>query len=264
MTFIFSLAFSLLLTLSAPGTGTADASPHTPPSDDNARDVFEELDRRRTTIEYESSRMTMIIHSSRGSTRTRELRTWSINRDDESKQLTFFESPADVRDTGLLNITSNGDEHQQVYLPAVGRVQTIGSSERGDRFMGSDFTYEDLGQQNPDNYDFEEVDRDSERILLKAMPQHDSQYDHIFYHIDPDDYLLMKAEYIDHDGNKIKRLEVGEYQNIRDDIWRADYMVMHDLENDRKTELRWEDRTFDEPISADLFTERQLRRGIPR
>ena len=130
--------------------------------------------------------------------------------------------------------------------------------------MGSDFTYEDLGQQNPDNYDFEEVDRDSERILLKAMPQHDSQYDHIFYHIDPDDYLLMKAEYIDHDGNKIKRLEVGEYQNIRDDIWRADYMVMHDLENDRKTELRWEDRTFDEPISADLFTERQLRRGIPR
>ncbi len=241
----------------------ASASTPVEQQEQSARAVFEELDRRRSNAEYETAAMTMVIHDARGRTRTRELRTWNINRDNLTKQLVFFEAPADVRDTGLLTITENGDETQRVYLPAVGRVQSIGASQRGDRFMGSDFTYEDLGRQSPDDFEFTELERTSDRILLEGVPKRESQYDRIHFHIDPENYLLLKAEYLNSDGEVFKRLELHEYRNVTGELWRPDYMVMHDLENGRKTELRWEERTFDVPISGDVFTDRQLRRGIP-
>lgn len=253
--------------------GTTSILSHSVPSslnnamvrtDEDARSVFEELDKRRSAAEYESAAMTMTIHSARGRTRTRELRTWSINRDDITRQLVFFESPADVRGTGLLTITENGEETQRIYLPAVGRVQTIGTSQRSDRFMGSDFTYEDLGQQDPDLFDFVEQQRNDERILLEAVPRRESQYERIHFYIDPERYLLIKAEYFNADGEIFKRLELHDYSNVTGELWRPGHMVMHDLEDGRKTELRWTNRTFDEPIPDDLFTDRQLRRGIPR
>ncbi len=253
--FLITLATLLPATPASTQDGTQEQS---------ARSVFEELDRRRSNAEFETAAMTMVIHDARGRSRTRQLRTWNIHRENLTKQLVFFEAPADVRDTGLLTITENDDEIQRVYLPAVGRVQSIGASQRGDRFMGSDFTYEDLGQQNPDNFDFTELDRNSERILLEAVPRRESQYDRIHFHIDPENYLLLKAEYFNADGDVFKRLELQEYRNVSENLWRPDYMVMFDLENGRKTELRWKERTFDESIPEDFFSDRQLRRGIPR
>ncbi len=249
--------------VSKAGIASSESSSSYQPEED-ARSVFEELDRRRSAVEYESSTMIMAIHNARGRTRTRELRSWSITRDNITKQLVFFEAPADVRGTGLLTITENSEETQRIYLPAVGRVQTIGASQRSDRFMGSDFTYEDLGQQNPDNFDFTELERDSERIVLEAVPRHESQYDRIHFHIDPDEYLLIKAEYFNPAGEIFKRLELHDYRNVTGDLWRPGQMVMYDLEDGRKTELRWKDRTFNEPIPDDFFSDRQLRRGIPR
>jgi len=233
-------------------------------ADNNARSVFEELDRRRSSAEYEYATMIMTIHNARGRTRTRELSTWNVNRDEATKQLIFFESPADVRGTGLLTVTENGTETQRIYLPAVGRVQTIGASQRSDRFMGSDFTYEDLGQQDPDQFDFTELDRNSERILLEAIPRRNSQYERIHFYIDPNRYLLLEAEYFNPEGKVFKRLELHDYSNIIDELWRPGLMVMFDLENGRKTELLWTDRTLNEPIPDDYFTDRQLRRGNPR
>ncbi len=260
--FAMPLIVTLLITLSALLPATPASTPVEPP-EESARSVFEELDRRRSNAEFETAIMTMTIHDARGRTRTRELRTWNIHRENLKKQLVMFEAPADVRDTGLLTITENGQETQRVYLPAVGRVQSIGASQRSDRFMGSDFTYEDLGQQDPDHFDFTELERTPERILLEALPRRESQYERIHFHIDPQEYILLRAEYFNEDGEVFKRLELDEYKNVTGNLWRADYMVMFDLENGRKTELRWKERTFDEPISDDFFSERQLRRGIP-
>lgn len=230
----------------------------------NARQIFEELDRRRSSSRYETSKMTMVIHNARGRTRTRELRTWSVNRDEVTKQLVFFESPADVRNTGLLTITEGGTESQTIYLPAVGRAQTIGSSQRSDRFMGSDFTYEDLGQQNPELYDFEIISQNDDTILMEAVPRRESQYEKIHFYIRQENYVLSKAEYFNRSGTIFKRLELASHEILDDGSWRPGHMVMFDLESDTKTELFWDERTINEPVPDGFFTERQLRRGMPR
>lgn len=229
---------------------------------DRAREIFEELDERRQAVTYETSIMNMTLHDSRGRTRSREVRSWNYNDEGVTKTLIVFENPADVRGTGLLTINEEGNERQQIYLPSVGRVQTISSSQRGDRFMGSDFTYEDLGAQNPDDFSFEEMEHTDEQYKIKATPESESEYAWIIFFIDRDRYVLDKAEYYNKDGKQYKELVAENYRELDTDIWRADTMTMYDLKNETKTELRWSDRTINEPIPDRYFTERQLQRGV--
>ena len=229
---------------------------------DRGREIFDELDQRRKAVKYETSYLSMTIYDSRGRTRTRELKTWSYNDESTTKTLIVFESPADVRGTGLLSLNEDGHEQQQLYLPSLDRIQTIGGSERGDRFMGSDFTYEDLGTQNPDNFSFREMDHTDTQYVIKAVPEIDSEYAYIVFYIDREHYTLDKAEYFNEQDEQYKELVAEDFVEVEPGIRRADQMTMYDLENDRKTVLRWSDRTINEPIPERYFTERQLRRGV--
>lgn len=230
--------------------------------DERAREIFEELDARRSAITYETSTMEMKIIDDRGQERRREMKSYTYNEGSVSKSLTVFEAPADVRGTGLLNIEEGDEEVQRLYLPAVGRIQTVSGSQRSDRFMGSDFTFEDLGNQNPDNFEFELMEENDEEIKLLATPQDDSQYAYIHFFIDAERLVLLRADYFDAEDKRIKELTASDYENVRDNIWRPGTMIMRDLAAERRTELRWTDRSFDEPIPERYFTERQLRRGL--
>ncbi len=251
MNLLYILSIALLIS----GSQTDDLS-------DRAREIFEKLDERRQAVTYETSIMNMTIHDDRGRTRNRELRSWNFNDDGVAKTLLVFENPADVRGTGLLTVNEDGDERQQIYLPSVGRVQTISSSERGDRFMGSDFTYEDLGAQDPEEFSFEEKDHSEDEYKIKAIPETASEYAWIIFYIDRERYVLNKAEYYNDDGERYKELVAENYRELDTDVWRADHMTMYDLKNDTKTKLRWSDRTINEPIPDRYFTERQLERGV--
>ena len=132
--------------------------------------------------------------------------------------------------------------------------------------MGSDFTYEDLGDQDPDEYTFEllsESESDSVTVL-KARKKEQSQYAYIHFFIDADRYTLQKAAYFNEDGEKIKRLVASNYKMVleQENVWRPGKMVMYDLKNDRRTELQWTDRKINEQIASWRFTERGLRRGV--
>ncbi|MFW6348264.1 MAG: outer membrane lipoprotein-sorting protein [Cyclonatronaceae bacterium] len=230
--------------------------------DERAREIFEELDARRDAITYETSTMEMRIIDDRDRERRREMKSYTYEEGDVSKSLTVFEAPADVRGTGLLTVGEGDEEVQRLYLPAVGQVQTVSGSQRSDRFMGSDFTFEDLGNQNPDNFEFELLEEDEEQVKLLATPTDDSQYAYIHFYIDAERLVLEKADYFNEDDERIKELTASDYENVRDDIWRPGTMVMRDLQAERRTELRWTDRVFDDPIPERYFTERQLRRGL--
>ncbi len=230
--------------------------------DERAREIFEKLDERRRAVTYETSSMEMVIIDRRGRERNRGMKMYSYSGDDVNKTLTVFESPADVRGTGLLNLNEEGTETQLLYLPAVGRVQTVSGSSRNDRFMGSDFTFEDLGNQNPDDFEFELVEETGEYFKLRAVPVNESQYAFIYFYVDAEKLALTKADYFDENDQHIKELTASDYREVKENVWRPDLMVMRDLKAERRTELRWKDRTFDEPIPDRYFTERQLRRGL--
>lgn len=231
-------------------------------NDDEAREIYEELDRRQRAVVYETATLSMSIVDNRGRTRDRDLDIWSFNSDDTQKTLVRFNAPADVRGTGLLTISESGDEVQRLYLPALNRIQTISSSQRSDRFMGSDFTYEDLGDQNPDDFDFTVISKHSENniMIVKGVRTAPASYAYAHFEINIERYVLMKATYFDSNDAEIRELVAENIVEISDDVWRANKLTMRDIKASRYTVLEWKSRTIDEPIADVIFTERNLQR----
>jgi hypothetical protein len=232
-------------------------------ADDNkAREVYEELDRRLNAITYETATLQMRIVDSRGRVREREMVTWSFSKNDISKTLVRFNAPADVRGTGFLTISEGGTEVQRLFLPALNRVQTISSGQRGDRFMGSDFTYEDMGDQNPDDFVFSVLETNvaAGYMLIKGVRTASATYKTAHFKIDTNKYVLLEALYFNDKDEQVRFLKAEDVTEIRSGIWRANKLTMQDVKANRFTELTWKSRTLDEPIDDIIFTERNLSR----
>ena len=85
----------------------------------------------------------------RGDVREREMASFRKDYGKDSKSITYFLEPSNVRDTALLTWDYDGvekDDDQWLYLPALKKVRRISASDRGDYFMGTDFTFEDIKQ----------------------------------------------------------------------------------------------------------------------
>ncbi|MDZ7681851.1 MAG: outer membrane lipoprotein-sorting protein [Fodinibius sp.] len=251
-----SYSFLLLIFLIFPAIGWAQSD------NQRAREIFEEVDQRRSSITSETAEMQMVIYNSSGDTRSRTLQSFSFNEGDISKSLLIFKEPANVRGTAFLNVSEGDSEMQKLYLPALGRIQTISASQKSDRFMGSDFTYEDLGDQNPDDYTFSlEAETDTAYVLY-AEKEGASQYDHFRFYIHPKKYTPTHIEYFDADGQMIKKLVAEDFEQVGDQLWQPSQMTMYDLANNRRTELIWQNRSTGDTIPQWRFTERGLRRGL--
>lgn len=255
MTRLFTL-FLFLAYLMNPDTSTAQST-----DGNRAREIFEEVEHRRNKITYEQTDMQMVIYDSRGRTRNRSLTSFSFRQGHEEKSLLVFDAPANVQGTSFLTLSDGSNEVQKLYLPALDRVQTITASQKGDRFMGSDFTYEDLGDQDSDDFEFELIEENDSEAILKAVKPESDQYAYIHFYIDTERYTLTKAEYFNEDNEMIKRLKAENFTNVDQDVWRANKMTMFDLRENRKTELVWSNRTINQEIPAWRFTERAFRRA---
>ena len=227
-----------------------------------ARAIFEEVDDRRNSIESETARMEMVITDPRGRTRSRAMQSWNVVDGENNKSLIVFSDPGNVRGTGFLSVNENGSTIQRLYLPSVGRIQTISSTERGDRFMGSDFTYEDLGDQDPDDYEFEWLEDHGDHYRIRALKPDSDQYSYVIFEIVKKTYALQKVHYFNNSDEQIKRLEAAQLEQITDRLWSPAKMTMYDLREDRKTEITWSNREINASIEEWRFTERGLRRGI--
>lgn len=228
---------------------------------DRGRELFEEVDTRRNQIAYETTSMKMVIYDAKGRTRTREITSYNFTEGAIERSLLFFEKPGNVAGTGFLTLTEGKDEVQKLYLPALGKIQTITASQKGDRFMGSDFTYEDLGDQNPDDFEFELVSEEGNMATIRATKSEESKYAYQIFYVNTDTYILEKAEYFNDRDDMIKRLEASDHIEVEDGIWRSNNMIMFDLKSGRKTELSWSNRKINEEIPSWRFTERALLRG---
>ncbi len=231
-------------------------------TEEEARSIFEQVEERRNSVESEKATMEMTIADSRGRTRNRTMQMWSKTEGDDTKSLIVFSSPGNVSGTAFLTVNEDGSRTQRLYLPSVGRVQIITSSERGDRFMGSDFTYEDLGDQNSEDYNFEWLEEGSTEYTVRAAKPDSDQYTHVEFIIDKEKFTINKIHYYNSSNEEIKRLEAEDFEQLSDELWSPSIMTMFDLRENRKTELRWSNREVNVQVEDWRFTERGLRRGV--
>ena len=128
--------------------GSQDAMPNTESASGRGYAIYTERERRDQGFGDQRAEMRMTLHGPGGRTATRTL---TITEQEGTagtgdKTLMVFSAPADIADTALLTHEQSGpgDDHQWLYLPAYKRTRRIAGGDRSGRFVGTEFSYEDL------------------------------------------------------------------------------------------------------------------------
>jgi outer membrane lipoprotein-sorting protein len=166
----------------------------------------------------------MVITARDGSTSERVIDQYSKDAaNGYERGVIIFQSPATVRGTRFLPIdNASGNSDQWIFLPNVGKVRRIASSESGGNFMGTDFSYDDMSTDR-------DVDLDTHTILreealngalcyvIQSAPKDPGgfQYSKTISWIDKANYRLYKREMYAKSGILAKVMEVSVYQDMQ-------------------------------------------------
>jgi len=199
-----------------------------------------------------------IVHKS-GAKRIRTIKVW-IKGDDYT--LVRFLSPANVKGTGFLSVKDD----DWLYLPALKKVRRIATKEKGKSFMGSDFSYEDIGSSSlVEDYNAKllgiEEYEGHDCYVLELIPKNG---EHISYSklkrwVNKDNFYSMKTEYYDKHGELLKIMYSSEFEKI-EEFWIAKRMEMRNVQKGSKTIIVFKEVQLNPEIPDRLFTTRQLER----
>ncbi|MBN2398867.1 MAG: outer membrane lipoprotein-sorting protein [Candidatus Aminicenantes bacterium] len=191
--------------------------------------------------------------------RVRTIHAWTRNvLDRDDLRMMKFLSPADVRDVGFLVLD---EDSMYIYLPEFHRTRRIASSSRKDPFMGSDFSYEDMGTSAfSKNYSPKLLmESDGEwKLELLRKPGAEKPYARIVLTVSKTNTMPMHTEMYDATGNLSKVAEqaaqrVGKY-------WIMARIKMSNVKKGTSTVLEMKNIKTDQGLKDDIFSERFLKK----
>jgi len=219
--------------------------------------------------------MEMVLIDKHGNQRVRRLRAFSQDKGEDEYSILFFLSPADVKDTGFLTYDYDEpmrDDDQWLYLPALNRTKRIASSDKSGSFTGSDFSYADMTDRPLDHYQFTLMKETEVEGLpvwqIEAVPitEHEKEetgYIKSVLFVRKDNYVVVRGVSWVKKGKRLKYFDVKKLEKI-DGIWVETEMHMTTKKGKKtlhKTVLRSKNVHFNQDLTPDLFTVRQLEKG---
>ena len=217
----------------------------------------------------EDFKQDMLLIDRNGNTSKREVINYYLkSADGLTKTMINFLAPADVRGTGLLTWEQKGREDDQwLYLPASGKERRIAASGKKNKFMGTDFAYEDLRPENLDTHTYNLIGSEAvggkDCYVLEALPateqeKSESGYSKRKFWIRKDIFFTVKKEFY----NKQRQLEKisidEELENVSASMWRSKKVTMEDIKAKHKTANITTERKIDKGIADGKFTLREL------
>ena len=238
-------------------------------AEQNARDIMVKV-KDRPDGDTRSSSMEMKLVNKNGGTRVRKITSFAMDVGADTKTIMFFLYPNDVKGTGFLTVNYddvNKEDDKWLYLPALKKTRRIsGKSSKTDYFMGSDFTYDDVGQRNidEDTHTFvreEKVDGVDCWVVESVPKKSDEIFSKKIMWIRKDCLIAAKVEYYDKLGKLHRLLKVGSVVQV-DGFWAISKMTMENVQTNHKTILEFGELKFNIPLDAKTFTVPRLERGL--
>jgi len=223
-----------------------------------------------------SRKLTMELIDKRGKSRIRETQAFRKYFGEEKRTAIFYETPSNVKGTAFLVYDypkPEKDDDQWLYLPALRKTRRISASNRGDYFLGTDFTYEDIKLESKlsvEDYNYKTVGTDvidgNEVFVVEATPVDEKTAKELGYSktkawVDANNWMIRKGEFWDVAGNYLKTTLIKDIRLIQE-IWTAHRVEVENHKTGHKTNFTFSEVDYSTSIDDDFFTQQTLVRGL--
>ena len=226
------------------------------------------------------SEMTMILIDRRNNQRKRAIKGFRKDYGKDTKSISFFLTPADVRNTAFLSYEWDDESKEDdswLYLPALRKVKRISSGNKKDSFMGSDFSYSDMNGMELEDWDFSFV-KESEIVdgqdcwVIQSVPKKDRKkkvitetgYLKRVSWIRKDNYMGVRGKMWVKKGKKIKIFKASEIEKIQG-IWTAKKLEMITTKRKRRehaTVLLFNNIVYNKGVNDSMFKTQRMEKGL--
>ncbi len=218
-----------------------------------------------------TAKLTMTLRNKRGQESIRELRIKVLESDVDfgDRTLFVFDIPRDVQGTAfLIHSHQDKDDDQWIYLPALKRVKRISGANKSGSFMGSEFSYEDMGAPEISRFSYEYLrdepcpdDSSLTCTVIERIPTTKSHYTKQLVWQDTEELLVRKVEYYDRKESHLKTLLPTGYTKHNDQFWHATLLSMENHQTGKSTDLAWSEFEYGAELDDSEFSQAGLRRA---
>ena len=211
---------------------------------------------------------TMTLTDKKGKVRTREVFMRSKDYGDTTKSVICFTTPKDVAGVAYLMFEyddESKDSDNWLYMPAMKKVRRISGSGKSDDFMGTDFTYEDIGERGLAKDTFtllsEETVAGSKCYKVEAVAKDKTEKNpRRIVWIRADNFMMVKAEFYDRQNRLQRELTCSDIKQV-DGYWTTGRMFIRNVQKEHSTTLEMKNVRYDIQIDDSIFTVSALERG---
>lgn len=233
------------------------------------REIVERVKNRPDgNTRYAEMQLTLVKKN--GDKRERKMVSWAMDEGKDTKKIMFFTYPGDVKGTGFLTWDydqAGKEDDKWLYLPAMKKTRRIsGSSSKTDFFMGTDFTYDDMGGRGVDEDKhtlLREEQRDGHKCwVVESVPVDAREiYSRKVSWIRQDCVTAVYVEFYDKLDKLHRVMTVQELKQV-DGFWTVMKMEMKNVQSGHSTQIAVSEPKYDIPVDKSLFTVAKLEKGL--
>jgi len=256
----------------APGLQSAAAAEGTV----SPRDIMEKVATTRK-LDGSEALIKMTLIDEKGAKRERELSsaTKLFDGGKTEKRVFRFLAPADVKGTCFLvfDYEAKADD-AWIYLPAMRKTRRILSSQSGQQFMGSQFTYGDLNTPTVDDYAYAMLKEEAcpsgggTCHVIDATPKSKETaaadgYSKRTYWVNKSTFVPVKVLHYGPDGKLLKELVATEVKQLdaKKKRYRTLRNEMINKQNGQRSIFEFTKMTFSPSTKDEYFTPTFIERG---
>ena len=202
----------------------------------------------------------MILIDSDGKEKKRELKMKQMDHDPDDYRLLRFLSPAEVKGVAFL---SKSDNEMYLYMPAFKKIRRIASHAKNENFMGTDFSYDDIGSTNyTEDYKAKIIEKKGDTTVLELTPRDpdDTDYSKLIMTVDTTKNLPKEVKFFNKAGKLWKVMTNQKVEKVSG-YWTPMVIEMKDLKKNHTTRMIVKDIKYDVGLKKKEFSKRKLKRA---
>lgn len=246
----------------------------------NGLEIMHEVYKRHRQYAFIYEEQSMVMMDRNGDRDTRKVKRYSrVEEDGTVKFLLLFDSPDEISGVALLATRdASGQIRKYIYLPAFGEqlIENV-SSGRDGKFLGTDFSIENLAGEVLDDYIYirksDKKSNDIEHFVVDVYQKEEGQSEDMLteekqairrHFISKNNFYITRTEYFNRQGRVVKKQSHHDLKPVDGRMWRSNMILMEDSKEGHQSLIKINRRVFSRDyVSSEIFTAEWLFKNYP-